>query len=114
MKPLLPSLREKNRYVVYKVVSHQPLDFHLVKDAVLKACYQFMGQLHAAKAGLMVLDEWKYNQGIIKVNHKYLDELQASLLFIESIQGKPLFVESVGVSGALNKAKLKFMKKGGT
>jgi len=67
-----------------------------------------MGGLGMARAGVMIMNEFKNNKGIVKVNNKYLNELHASLLLIEQIEGKKASVESVGVSGLLNKARKYF------
>jgi len=105
LKPILPSLREKNRYVVFKVNSNEKLGFGEVKKGVENGCFKLMGQLNMARAGLRVMDEWENNKGVIKVSNKYLDEVHAGLLFIQGINGKKAGVESVYVSGVLNKAK---------
>ena len=104
MKPIIPSLREKNRYLVYKVRSNEKVSFNGAKSSLENACLKFMGGLGMARAGVMIMN----NKGIVKVNNKYLNELHASLLLIEQIEGKKASVESVGVSGLLNKARKYF------
>jgi len=108
MKPIIPSLREKNRYLVYKVRSNEKVSFNGAKSSLENACLKFMGGLGMARAGVMIMNEFKNNKGIVKVNNKYLNELHASLLLIEQIEGKKASVESVGVSGLLNKARKYF------
>ena len=49
------------------------------------------------------------NKGIVKVNNKYLNELHASLLFVDNINGRKASVEGIGVSGTIKKAREKFM-----
>ena len=105
----MPCLREKNRYLAYKVNCKEKLEFSEVRKAVQKACFSFMGQLGMARAGVYVMNEWKNNKGIIKVNNKYLNELHASLVFVNKIKGKDVMIESIGVSGILKKTKEKFM-----
>ena len=113
MKPLPPSLREKNRYVVYRVRSEEKLGYEEARHAIYDASLRFMGELSMAASGFMMMPEWKGQQGVIKVNHQYLDAVKASLLFIQEIRGKRVNVESVGVSGILRKAKMKFMHQKG-
>lgn len=115
MKPLPPSLREKNRYVVYQVSSEEALGCEDVQRAIYDTSIRFMGELQIAASGLLMMPEWKHQRGVIKVNHQYVDEVKASFLFIQEIKGRKVAVESVGVSGVLKKAKMKFMnQKGGT
>src|SRR3989344_9101914 len=111
MKPILPSLREKNRYIVYKVKSEEKLGFGEVKRALYDHCAKMIGQLEMASANIMIMNDWKNNMGIIKINNQYLNELHASLLFIQGISGKKARVESVYMSGLLHKSREKIGNK---
>ena len=68
LKPVLPSLREKKRYLVFEVISKGKIsNADEVSDAIWRSSLQFIGQLGAAKAGLMVL------------NNKWSSELQRGI-----------------------------------
>ena len=114
LKPILPSLREKKRYLVFEVVSKEKInDAESVSNAVWNCSLQFLGQLGAAKAGIMVLgNKWNSSlqRGIIKVNHKNVDALKASLVFANKIGNNDVIFRSIGVSGILRKAENKFLK----
>ena len=57
LKPVLPSLREKKRYLVFEVISKEKIkDFKPVSDAVKDASYHFLGVFGMAKAGIMLLE----------------------------------------------------------
>ena len=88
LKPVLPSLREKKRYLVYEVISKEKImDTNSVSSAISGCSLHFLGQLGAAKAGIMVLNnKWnpELQRGIIKVSHKYADALKASLAFADN------------------------------
>ncbi len=90
MKPIIPSLREKNRYVAFKVKcgEGERLSHGEVKKALLESCMKVMGMLNMARANVMVMHMWKDNIGIVKVNNQYLNELHASLLFMQNVNGK--------------------------
>ena len=108
IKPILPSLREKKRYLVFEVISQQKItDVGQVSKVVWENSVKFLGQLGAAKAGLMMLhNKWdpKTQRGIIKVNHKHVDALKSALIFARKINEQEVIIRSVGVSGILNKA----------
>ncbi len=113
IKPILPSLRGKKRYLVFEIISEQKIDNpNMVSEAILDSCHKYFGEMGMANAGLLVLNN-KYNnekqRGVIKVNNKMLNNLKASLCFVKTINGKPAIVKSVGVSGILKKAQDKFM-----
>ena len=108
IKPILPSLREKKRYLAFEIISKSKIkDFSAVSSAIWSSSLSFMGELGAAKAGIWVLPD-KYNEktqrGIIKVSNKYVNELKASLALIKEIDGNGAIVRSVILSGMLNKA----------
>jgi len=117
IKPLLPSLREKKRYLAYEVISkHKFHDAIHVSKAILDAANDFLGHSGMAKAGLLTLnDKWNPDsqRGMMRVNNKHVDELKASLVFVKNIGGKDAIVKSVGASGILRKAQQKYLNKAG-
>ena len=112
LKPILPSLREKKRYLAFEVLSKDKMEFNEVANAVWGSSLQFMGQLGTAKAGIWLLpDKWNQSikRGLIKVNHKHVDNLRAALTLIDDIKGEDVIVRSVGISGILNKAEKRYL-----
>lgn len=114
LKPVLPSLREKKRYIVFEVISRERIDdINRVSGAIMRCSLQFLGQLGAAKAGIMVLNN-KWNpalqRGVIKVSHKHVDAVKAALAFANRIDSADVIFRSIGVSGILRKAEQKFLK----
>ena len=105
MKPLLPTLKEKKRYLAYEVIS-KPLKFNVVSKAVWDNILSYIGTKGTAKAGIWLLsDKYKNNKGLIRVTNKYVDDLKASLALIKKINNEDVMVRSLGVSGILNKAE---------
>jgi len=112
LKPLRPTLKEKKRYVVFEVISVKALEPKELFDAINKQCLEFMGTLHFGKAGILILkNQLSKDQGVIRVNHKYVDFLRASLMLINEINKKKVNINVKGVSGILKKAREKFMIK---
>jgi ribonuclease P/MRP protein subunit POP5 len=108
IKPILPTLREKKRYLMFEILSKSKIkDFSRVSSAIWASSLSFLGEWGAAKAGILMLPD-KYNaktqRGIIKVNHKYVNELKASLVLIKRIEDDDVIIRSVTVSGILKKA----------
>ena len=109
IKPVLPSLREKKRYLVFEIVSKQPIkDFSAISKAIWKSLLDLSGVLGASRAGIWLLSD-KFNKdkqkGIIKVNHKHADLLKAALCTIKQINGNDVIVRSMGMSGILKKTE---------
>lgn len=102
---LLPSLKQKKRYLVFQVLADAKFSGAEVKEAVDEALLLFLGQLGVAKASPLFLKEkYKNNQCVLKVNHKYVDEAKAALTLIKNIKKRPVIVRSVITSGTLKKA----------
>ena len=107
VKQVLPSLREKKRYLAFEIISESKIDnINAVSDAIIAAVHGFIGSLGAAKAGILVLqDKWnsKSQKGVIRVGHKHVDQLKGSLTLIDKINNTKTIVRSIGLSGVLNK-----------
>ncbi len=109
MKPLLPSLKEKKRYIVFEIISEKKLSEKIVIDEINKKILSFLGELGIAKSGFVLLkDSIKKTKGIIRTNLKYQDEVKMALSLIKKIGNDKVIVNVVGVSGILKKAKSKF------
>jgi len=102
---LLPTLKEKKRYVVYEVITEKSLDKDISLQIFEKA-NAFLGLFDGAKAGLqnLVYDK-KKQKGIIRVTNNYVDKLKSVLMMITNIEGQNIMIKSVYVSGIINKAK---------
>ncbi|MFH0874883.1 MAG: Rpp14/Pop5 family protein [archaeon] len=108
-KPLMPSLKEKKRYLVYEVLSDSDLSQYDIFTAIKESIDKTLGMINCAKAGCMILAETftpKTKRGIIKVNVKHTDELRLALSLIKEINKKEVIVRSVACSGIIKKAKV--------
>ncbi len=112
IKPVIPSLREKKRYLVYEIKTEKKIQLQEVKQEIEDKMLQFLGELGYGKAGIIILNEWQDNKGMLKVNTKYLNNVKTALSLITSIEGQRVLIKSIGVSGILSKAKDKFLKGG--
>ena len=108
IKPILPSLREKKRYLAFEVVSKARIrDFATLKTAILTSLSSFLGVFNMAKAGTILLeDTWdrKKQRGLIRVNHRYVDDVKFALMRIDKIKRQSIIIRRLGVSGILKKA----------
>jgi ribonuclease P/MRP protein subunit POP5 len=100
LKSLLPSLREKKRYVAFEVQGDRKLEFKDAKDILECSIKEFIGDLGMARAGVLFLKDWKNNKGIIKVNTRYVNEIKGALALIKEHK-----VQSLFVSGSIEKVR---------
>jgi ribonuclease P/MRP protein subunit POP5 len=109
--PLLPSLKEKKRYVAFEVVSKEKFNFNHVKKTVDEALFKYIGLLGTSKAGMQLLPEkYQNNRGLIRINHKFTNHIKAAFTLIDKINNKKAVVRSLGTSGILKKAVNKYLR----
>lgn len=112
-KPLLPTSREKKRYLAYEVISSARFnDATEISKAIYDAAKEFLGNLGMAKAGIIVLNDQfdqRTQRGIVRVDNKHVDDLKASFIFINGIGTHESIVRSVGASGILKKTQQKYL-----
>ena len=105
-KILLPTLKENQRYVVYKIISKNKLsNFGSIHNNIISQCNVMLGLFDGAKAGLISA---KYNAekmtGVIRVNNTCVDKLKVCFGLIKDIDGQNVTVDCSYVSGMLHKA----------
>jgi len=113
LKPLLPTLKEKKRYLAFEIISNSKIKaFSEISKAIWSSTLSFAGTKGAARMGMWVFPE-KYNpekqRGLIRVSHRSLDELKASLALIKNIEEQTVIVRSIGASGIMEKAEQKYV-----
>ena len=114
MRPILPCLKEKKRYLAFEIISKSKINaFSQVSKAIWNSVLSLVGESGAGAMGLWVLPE-KYSdkkqKGIIRANNRWLEALKASLGLIIEIEKQPVIVRSLGASGILQKAEEKYIK----
>lgn len=103
MKPLLPTLRERKRYLAFDVLAQKELEWNHIKRAVTAAVKDYVGISGLADAGLLFVKNNK-NKAVLRTSHTYLNKIRASFIFMKTIDNQPVIVKSIGASGMLNKA----------
>ena len=108
MKPVLPSLREKKRYVAFEVISKRKVPFGSVSKALWLSLLSFAGEVGVASGGVSLLeDSWNEDSqsGVVRVAHTAQDLVKASFVLVSDIDGECAVVRSLGSSGILAKAR---------
>lgn len=107
IKPLIPTLRERKRYLSFEIISDYDFDFSIVKKHIFDEYKRLYGENGLSKAGLIMLSN-KYDKakkrGIIRVSNKELDKLKLSLAVITKINDKDVIFRTLIASGMIKKA----------
>ena len=113
VKTLLPSWRERKRYLAFEVLSNSRIKaVSDVSKAVWRSHLAICGEAGAAKAGLIFMhDKWnaEKQRGLLRVSHDQLHQLRLSLALIERVNEQPVIVRSTGASGVLRKAEGRYV-----
>jgi len=108
LKPILPALKEKKRYLVYEIISEKNLDKDLSEEIVKKVT-SLLGIFDSAKAGIQRVEYNKKTQrGVVRVANKEVDKLKTSLALINQLNDEEITIRTIGVSGILKKARNKY------
>ena len=103
MKPLMPTLRERKRYLAFEVLAKKECSWNAIKQAVRAALQKYVGIDGAAKAGVLFVKNNK-NKAVLRVAHTSLNTVRAAFVFITEIEKQKVIVKSIGASGMLHKA----------
>ena len=114
MKPFPPTLKEKVRYISFKMHAKMVFTENQVKHSIHFSVFSLLGELGVTDANFKIVE---YNpetmSGIIRTTPKELDKVIAALTLIKDIQGKNAWCQVLGVSGTLKKCKEKYGYKPG-
>ena len=109
IKGLIPTLREKKRYVVCEVLSEKPIAGRsAATSAILSSFLSLFGETSLAHTGLQAIPEYntETQRTIVRVGHTSVPAVKAAIALVKTIDHQPVIVRSVSVSGMLKKAKL--------
>ncbi len=108
IKALMPTLREKKRYVAFKIMSENKIvSFDAVSNAIFDSGRKLFGELGMAELGLIpVKERWNNEKqiGLVRVNHKHVNQIKAAFALIKEIDNNKVIVSSIGTSGIMKKA----------
>ncbi len=111
MKALLPSMKERKRYIVFEVVSKTPVGFEGIAKALHNAANGLFGEMGRAKMALKPMGDVfdaGLQRGIVRTNREYVNHARAAFCMVRRIGKSPAIVRSLGVSGTLKKALRKY------
>ena len=106
----MPSTREKKRYVIFRVISEEKVDYRSVRDALWNSMTHWMGEADLGKAGVRIIKNlWNSREqsGFVQVSPKYVDAVKVSMGLIHQVGDQRVIFQSVRVSGTIKSGKEK-------
>lgn len=113
LKILKPTLRERNRYIAFQIISKEELIYSDLEAAVWNIMLDFLGENGVSKTSVWLLkDCWnpKEQIGILRCNHKSVQEVIASLGLINRLGDNRITFKILKISGTIKSIKDKFMR----
>ncbi|MFH8080389.1 MAG: Rpp14/Pop5 family protein [Candidatus Aenigmatarchaeota archaeon] len=108
LKVLPPTLREKHRYVLFKVISEEPIEYSDLESAIWNTMLDFLGEHGVAKTSVWLLkDRWNKDEQtcIIRCNHLSVASTIASLGLITRLGDVRVCMKILKVSGTIKGCK---------
>ena len=103
---LKPALKEKKRYIMFKLHSKEPIPYTALKQAVTSALLEFLGERDFAKAHPRLIKNLCTGRaGVLLTTPKHTDACKLSLALIHQIQEQPVAFQTLKVSGTIKSGK---------
>lgn len=112
LNPLPPTLREKQRYLVFEILSKKEFELGDVVSVIWNNSLQTFGEVGVSSFSLWIpgnLYDKARKKGIVKCNHNSVEQMRSVLATIKEIEGDPVCFRVIGVTGTIKSAKAKFM-----
>ena len=109
LKPLSPALRERERYISFKVISEEPIVYYDLESSVWQTLLDSYGELGVAQMSVwLVKNLWKEieQSGVIRCNNKSVSKVIAGLGLITRLGESRVIVKIEKVSGTIKGLKL--------
>lgn len=111
-KLLPPTLRMKERYIVFEVISEKPIEYSELTKTVWFSCLSFLGELKASELGFKFVKDL-YNpemqQGVIRCAHDAVEYVRVALMMVKKIGDVNALIRVMGVTGTIDAAKRKYL-----
>lgn len=103
----LPSLREKHRYISFKIISQEPVQYSDFEQALWHVLLELYGESGVSKTSFWLMKnlyDWREQQGVIRCNHRSVSRILAALGFVARLGDSKVVIKILKVSGTLKGA----------
>jgi ribonuclease P/MRP protein subunit POP5 len=104
LKFLLPTLREKDRYIAFQVISEEPIAYSDLEAAVLNTLLDFYGEYGFAELSLWIIKNL-YDPGsqigVVRCNNKSVQKTIAGLGLVSRLGETRITIKISKVSGTI-------------
>lgn len=107
MRYILPSLRERRRYLLFELLSEREIDKRAFVQELLGSIYSLYGDLGMSKIKVRLIMYRASEEravGILRCAHDKVEEIRAALACIHSITGTRVGIRVIKTSGTIRGA----------
>jgi len=109
---LPPSLRPSRRYIVYEVVSDEPVDYNELMNSMWYNILEFLGELKGSELDIWIMKnlyDSSTQTGLIRCNHDQVEFIRAALAMIQEVGETKAIVRVKSVTGTIKSAKKNYL-----
>ncbi|MCD6216190.1 MAG: ribonuclease P protein component 2 [Candidatus Aenigmarchaeota archaeon] len=111
-KILPPSLRQKKRYIIFKVLSEKPVEYMELVQSIWRSLLNFLGELKTSELNIWIIKnlfDQKTQRGLIRCSHKEVEYIRSALALVEEAGETRVLIKVEGVTGTIKSAKKKYL-----
>lgn len=102
----LATLREKKRYVVFRVHSRGEVPYQSLKHAILETLLEFLGENEFGRARIrLVKNLWNGKEGFLQTTPKFVDSVKMGMALIHQIGEERVAFQTLKVTGTILSGK---------
>lgn len=109
LKMLSPSLRERERYISFKIISEEPIVYSDLESIIWATLLEFYGELGVSQMSIRIVKNL-YNEmdqtAVIKCNNKSVSKVIAGLGLIARLGESRVIFKIMKVSGTIKGLEL--------
>ncbi|HIP17351.1 MAG TPA: ribonuclease P [Methanothermococcus okinawensis] len=110
LKRLPPTLREKKRYISFKILYHKELSESEVVFVVRSAVINYYGVWGCSKSNPWLIS-YNHPKGLLRIHRNELDFVKSALIMFNEYRNHPINIIVLGVSGSIKKSREKFLNE---
>lgn len=104
MRILPPTLREKERYIAFNVISEEVVEYSDLEAAIWNVMLDFLGEYGVSKTSVWLMkDCWDSEKqiGILRCNHKSVPTVLGALGFVDRLGDNRITFKILKISGTI-------------
>ncbi|MBL7160652.1 MAG: hypothetical protein ISS93_02235 [Candidatus Aenigmarchaeota archaeon] len=100
-------MREKKRYIVFRIHSEQPVPYHSLKSAIIDSLLEFLGENDFAKAKpRLIKNLCNGKEGFLQTSPKWVDPCKFALALVHQVADQKIIIQTIKVAGTIKSGKL--------